>query len=51
MEGSGDVGAVARQAGGLGGDVIHVGDHEGVAPAFEQQMAVAQRLPAQLSAF
>lgn len=40
---------MARQAGGLGGDVVHAGDHEGVASAFEQQMAVAQRLPAQLA--
>ncbi len=39
---------MACQAGGLGGDVVHAGDHEGVASAFEQQMAVAQRLPAQL---
>lgn len=40
---------MACQAGGLGGDVVHAGDHEGVASAFEQQMAVAQRLPAQLA--
>ncbi|GAA3135709.1 hypothetical protein GCM10017687_60190 [Streptomyces echinatus] len=39
---------MAGQAGGLGGDVVHAGDDKGVASAFEQQMAVAQRLPAQL---
>lgn len=48
VQGSGEVGAVAGEAGGLGRDVIHAGDHEGVATAFEQQMAVAQRFPAQL---
>ncbi len=48
VQGSGEVGAVSCQAGGLGGDVVHAGDDEGVAAAFEQQMAVAQRLPAQL---
>ncbi len=48
VQGSGEVGAVAGQAGGLGCDVVHAGDHKGVAIAFEQQMTVAQRLPAQL---
>ncbi len=45
VQGSGEVGAMACQTGGLGGDVVHAGDHEGVASAFEQQMAVAAAAP------
>ncbi|MFF7546243.1 hypothetical protein ACFZCU_21800 [Streptomyces canus] len=36
VPGSGEVGAVPARAGGFGGDVVHAGDHKGVAIAFEQ---------------
>jgi hypothetical protein len=40
LQGAGEMGAVAGQT-GLGGDIVHTGYHEGVAAAFDQQMAVA----------